>query len=162
MAVAQLLWSSAHIRLTCPEAYRVHREIIEWGAKYSNDKIPEQAVGVDWMTARLMQWVLQDWSRVEFFNRYLFGTLLPRLQLDFVPALACASHVFLLSKVKLTDVLGFVQVGVAMQRMWLSATSLGLHLQPQMTPVIFRWYVGLERPLSPTRPPLNALAEIVS
>lgn len=159
MAVAKLLWSSARIRLTSPEAYRVHREIIEWGAKYSKDKIPEKAVGVDWMTARLMQWVLQDWHRVEFFNRYLFGTVLPRVQLDFLPAVCCASHVFLLPKARLAGVGNYVKTGVAMQRLWLTATSLGLHLQPQMTPLIFRWYARTGKSLSSIRAVLNHNSE---
>ncbi|MDR2788692.1 MAG: nitroreductase family protein, partial [Candidatus Accumulibacter sp.] len=69
LALARLLWQSAGIRLTCPEAYPVHRDVIEWKARYSADRIPEQAVGVDPVTARLMRWVMRDWKRVEFFNR---------------------------------------------------------------------------------------------
>lgn len=148
LAIARLLWLSAHIRLTCPEAYRVHREIIEWGAKYSRDRIPELAVGVDHMTARLMRWVLQDWRRVEFFNKYLLGTVLPRIQLDFLPALFCASHVLLLPRGQLIGWSDYVNLGRTMQRLWLTATGLGLHLQPQMTPVIFRWYARMGRSLS--------------
>ena len=73
--VAGLLWDSARIRLTCPEAFPVHKAVIEWKARFSKDRIPEQAVGVDPATARLMQWVMQSWARVEFFNRYLLGTV---------------------------------------------------------------------------------------
>lgn len=140
LAVARLLWKSAYIRLTCPEAYEVHRRIIEWGARFSDDRIPEQAVGVDFLTARLMQWVLGSWRRVLFFNRYLAGTVLPRLQLDLLPGVRCAAHVALRPRKSLHSHLDYVHAGVALQRLWLTATSLGLHLQPQMTPVIFRWY----------------------
>ena len=35
-----------------------------------------------------------------------------------------------------------------MQRLWLTATSVGLHLQPEMTPLIFRWYVRSGRTFS--------------
>ena len=35
-----------------------------------------------------------------------------------------------------------------MQRIWLTATSLGLHLQPEMTPVNFRWYSCANRSMS--------------
>ena len=45
--MARLLFRSAHIRLTTPEAYEVHRKNIEWGAQFSEDRIPEYAVGVD-------------------------------------------------------------------------------------------------------------------
>nr|WP_211167313.1 molybdopterin biosynthesis protein MoeY [Aromatoleum evansii] len=148
LAVAKLLWGNAHVRLTCPEAYAVHKEIIEWGARFSKDRIPEQAVGVDPVTARLMRWVMQSWGRVEFFNRYLFGTIAPRIQLDFLPALACAAHVLLrpLKSPRLLD--DHVAAGVALQRLWLTVTSLGLHLQPEMTPVIFRWYARSGRSVS--------------
>lgn len=140
IAVARLLWKSAYIRLTCPEAYEVHRRIIEWGARFSEDRIPEQAVGVDFLTARLMQWVLGSWRRVRFFNRYLAGTVLPRMQLDLLPGVRCAAHVALRPRKRLQEHPDYVHAGVALQRLWLTATSLGLHLQPQMTPVIFRWY----------------------
>jgi hypothetical protein len=140
LRVARLLWASARIRLTCPEAYQVHREVIEWGAQFSADRIPERAVGVDPLTGKLMRWVMHSWERVEFFNRYLMGTMAPRLQLDFVPALACASHVLLLPNSPLGALEDYVRLGVAMQRLWLTATAQGLHLQPEMTPVIFRWY----------------------
>ena len=140
-AVAKLLWNNANIRLTCPEAFQVHRAIIEWGARYSTDRIPEEAVGVDPVTAKLMKWVMQSWKRVEFFNRYLLGTIPPRIQLDFIPALACAGHILLRPTQAPRDLVDHVKAGIALQRLWLTATALGLHLQPEMTPVIFRWYV---------------------
>nr|WP_211162242.1 molybdopterin biosynthesis protein MoeY [Aromatoleum petrolei] len=147
-AVAKLLWDSAHVRLTCPEAYAVHRQIIEWGARFSKDRIPEEAVGVDPMTARLMRWVMKDWARVEFFNRYLLGTVAPRVQLDFIPAFACAAHVLLRPERPPTTLGDHVRAGVAVQRLWLTIAALGLYLQPQMTPVIFRWYAQAGRQVS--------------
>lgn len=141
VAVAKLLWHNAYLRLTCPEAYPVHREIIEWGARFSKDRIPEQAVGVDPLTAKLMAWVMQDWERVVFFNRYLLGTVFPRIQLDVFPALGCAAHVLLMPKREPNCLEDWLALGQAMQRVWLTASSLGLYLQPEMTPVIFRWYV---------------------
>ncbi|MDY0014536.1 MAG: molybdopterin biosynthesis protein MoeY [Rhodocyclaceae bacterium] len=139
-AVARLLWRNAHIRLTCPEAYRVHRDVIEWGARFSTDRIPEQALGSDPLTGKLMRWVMQSWDRVEFFNRYLMGTVAPRVQLDLLPALGCGAHVLICPQSPLSGLEAHVRLGVAMQRMWLTATAQGLCLQPEMTPVIFRWY----------------------
>lgn len=157
-AVAKLLWHNAKLRLTCPEAFEVHRSVIEWGARFSADRIPEQAVGVDPMTARLMRWVMQSWERVEFFNRYLGGTIAPRVQLDFLPALACAAHVLLMPSRPPQALEDYVKAGEAMQRLWLTVTSLGLYLQPEMTPVIFRWYARAGRGFSATAG-LNAGAE---
>ena len=153
MRLAGLLWDSAKIRLTCPEAYPVHKDIIEWRARYSKDRIPEQAVGVDPATARLMEWVMQSWGRVAFFNRYLLGTVAPRIQLDLLPALCCAAHLLVRPRRPPAQLTDWVQLGIAVQRIWLTATHLGLHLQPQMTPVIFRWYARAGRHFS-TEPTL--------
>jgi len=146
--VAKMLWDSAYIRLTCPEAYPVHRDIIEWGVRFSKDRIPEQAVGVDPATARLMQWVMQSWQRVDFFNTYLLGTVIPRVQLDVLPALRCAAHLLVRPKVGPTRLEDWVKLGMTVQRVWLTATQVGLHLQPEMTPVIFRWYARAGRRFS--------------
>ena len=151
--VAGLLWRSAKIRLTCPEAYPVHKEIIEWRARYSKDRIPGQAVGVDPATARLMEWVMQSWERVAFFNRYLFGTFAPRVQLDLLPALFCAAHLLVRPQRPPVLLADWIHLGIAVQRIWLTATHQGLHLQPQMTPVIFRWYARAGRRFS-TEPAL--------
>ncbi|WP_428828153.1 nitroreductase family protein [Azonexus sp. IMCC34842] len=148
LGVAKLLWRNAYLRLTCPEAYEVHRHIIEWGVRFSADRIPDQAVGVDPLTAKLMRWVMQSWGRVNFFNHFLFGTIAPRIQLDFLPALACAAHVLIKPKHPLNRLEDRVTAGMAMQRLWLTASRLGLHLQPEMTPVIFRWYVQDGREIS--------------
>lgn len=159
--VAKLLWESAGIRLTCPEAYRVHKEIIEWGTRYSEDRIPEQAVGVDPLTAKLMRWVMQSWSRVQFFNRYLGGTIAPRVQLDLLPGMLCAAHALLIAEHALQSLDDYLLAGAALQRLWLTAASLGLQLQPEMTPVIFRWYARSGRSLS-AEPGLDAAAERMS
>ncbi len=138
--VAMLMFHNAKIRLTMREAFEVHRAVIEWGARFSEDKIPDQAVGADPMTMKLMQWVMQSWSRVEFFNTWLAGTLMPRLQLDLVPGVACAAHIGLVSKMAASSIDDYVAAGRVMQRFWLEATRLGLLLQPEMTPVIFGRY----------------------
>ena len=150
LRVAGLLWDNAYIRLTCPEAFPVHRDIIEWGVRFSDDRLPEQAIGVDPLTAKLMKWVMRSWERVDFFNRYLMGTIAPRIQLDFVPAMACAAHLLLKPKKAPESLRDYVEAGIAMQRLWLTATALGLHLQPEMTPVIFRWYARANRGVSAT------------
>lgn len=148
LKMAKLLWQSANIRLTCPEAFAVHSEIIEWNARFSKDRIPDQAVGVDPATARLMKWVLQSWGRVDFFNKYLMGTVAPRLQLDFLTALGCAAHVLISPKKTPQSLEDWVQLGIVWQRLWLTTTQQGLHLQPEMTPLIFRWYARAGRRFS--------------
>ena len=79
-------------------------------------------------------------GRVQFFNKYLGGTIAPRVQLDYIPAIACAAHVLVKTDVPAQGVEAHVRGGIALQRVWLTAASVGLHLQPEMTPLIFRWY----------------------
>ena len=138
--IAKLLFDSAKLRLTMPEAYLVHRDAIDWAQRFSHDRVPEAAVGLDPGTARLMRWVMKSWDRVEFFNRYLAGTVAPRVQLDLIPAMRCAAHFVLSSNGTPSTIDDFVAGGRATQRLWLTATSLGLQLQPELTPLIFARY----------------------
>ncbi len=138
--MAGFLFRSARLRLVMPEAYLVHREAIEWGARFSEDRVPEAAVGVDPGTAKLMRWVMGSWSRVAFFNRFLAGTWAPRIQLDVIPARRCAAHFFLVRHAPPAGIDDFIDSGRAMQRLWLTATHLGLQMQPEMTPLIFARY----------------------
>lgn len=143
--LARFMFANAKIRLSLPEAYAVHRAVIEWGARYSEDRIPDQAVGVDPLTARFMRWAMASWERVEFLNRYLFGDLAPRIQLDLLPGMACAAHFALLAPASLQIIDDYHAAGRAMQRFWLTATRLGLFIQPEMTPVIFSRYHRRQR-----------------
>ena len=138
---ARLMFNNAKLRLTMPEAYRVHREIIQWNARFSEDRVPDQALGIDPLTARLMRFVMVSWGRVEFFNSYLAGTWAPRIQMDFIPSLACAAHFVIKAPRRPMTVDDFVSAGRAVQRFWLTATQLGLFQQPEMTPLIFGAYV---------------------
>ena len=62
--LARLLSRSAKIRLTIPEAYEVHRQIIEWNTQTSDDRIPDKAAGLDPVGLKLMRWAMASWSRV--------------------------------------------------------------------------------------------------
>ncbi|WP_084267274.1 nitroreductase family protein [Azohydromonas lata] len=139
--MARLLSAFAKVRLTMREAYLVHREIIEWNARFSVDKVPDQALGADRMTVKMMRFVLGSWGRVRFFNRWLAGTVAPRLQMDLIPGLACGAHFALVAPREPHMVDEFVAAGRAMQRFWLAVTRQGLNLQPAMTPLIFARYL---------------------
>ena len=150
LKVALLLFKSAKIRLTMPEAYQVHRSVIEWNARFSEDKIPDQAVGMDPLGLKMMRWALHSWQRVQMLNRYFAGTWLPRIQLDLLPGIACGAHFIITAKQAPRTVSDYVEVGRALQRFWLTATHLGLQLQPEMTPLIFAMYVRKGQPFSQT------------
>ena len=140
MKMAWLNFANAKIRLTVPEAYRVHREVIEWGARSSADRIPDAALGASAPTLMLMRWAMASWKRVSFLNRYLAGTLAPRIELDLVPGVACAAHCVLVAERAPTTADDYIAAGRALQRFWLTATSLGLQFQPQYTPLVFARY----------------------
>lgn len=137
---ARLMFANAKLRLTMREAYEVHRSVIQWNARFSEDRVPDQAIGLDPLTTRLMRWVMQSWERVEFFNTFLAGTLAPRIQLDLIPGIACAAHFALIAEHEPQSIDDYVGAGRSLQRFWLTAAKLGLQLQPEMTPLIFSRY----------------------
>ena len=141
LRLAWLAVRSAKIRLTIPEAYEVHRRVIEWDALTSEDRIPDQALGADRLSVRSMRWVLHSWPRVQRMNRWFGGTLAPRFQLELMPGLRCAAHFALLAEHAPVSVDDYLAAGAAVQRFWLTATSLGVQLQPQYTPIAFAGYV---------------------
>jgi molybdopterin/thiamine biosynthesis adenylyltransferase len=138
--MAKLLFRSAHIRLTTREAWEVHRKNIEWGAQFSEDRLPDQAIGVDAATLKIMRWVLQSWERVQLMNRYFAGTWPPRLQMDLLPGFRCAAHFLIVADKPPETIDDYIAGGCATQRFWLTASSLALQFQPEMTPLIFSRY----------------------
>lgn len=139
--MARLLSYSARIRLSIPETFPIHQKIIQWGARFSPDRIPDKAIGLDPMTVKMMQWALGKWQRADFLNKYLGGTMMPRIELDILPAIFCSAHFFIVSADLPNSDNDFVEAGKAFQRFWLTATRLDLLIQPEMTPLIFSSYV---------------------
>ncbi|HEV8500054.1 MAG TPA: molybdopterin biosynthesis protein MoeY [Casimicrobiaceae bacterium] len=138
--VARFNFRSARIRLTIPEAYRTHRAVIQWRARQSADRIPDAALGASGPTLMLMRWAMADWGRVDRLNRFFAGTLAPRVELDYVPGVACAAHWMLVADDVPRSLDDHVAAGRAVQRFWLSATTLGLQCQPAYTPIVFARY----------------------
>jgi len=145
---ARLAWLNAGVRLTMPEAFSTHAAVIEWQATESMDRLPDRSLGLDPLTVRLMRWCLQDWNRVKFMNTWLAGTILPRIQMDLLPGLFCGAHFFLLANKVPATLDDYLRAGRAVQRFWLTATSLGLQLQPQYTPVVFQEYLADQVPFT--------------
>jgi hypothetical protein len=141
---ARLMYNNAHLRLTMPEAFEVHRRIIHWGVEKSPDRVPDKALGVDAATLRLMKWAMHSWRRMSVVNRTM-GTWAPRLQMDFIPGVACAAHFVLKARRQPQTIDDYVEAGRAVQRFWLTLTHLGLFMQPEMTPLIFSKYVREQR-----------------
>jgi hypothetical protein len=156
------MFANAKLRLTMREAYEVHRRIIDWGKRFSEDKIPDQSFGLDPLTLRLMRWVMGSWGRVKFFNTFLAGTLSPRIQLDLIPSLACGAHFALLADRAPETVMDYVEAGRRVQRFWLTADQLQLQLQPEMTPLIFARYLREGRHFTQQQDTLAAAAPLAA
>lgn len=131
---------SAEIRLTIPEAFAVHQATIAWGCETSEDRMPGASLGANRFLLALMRGAMSSWERVEFLNRYAGGTLMPRLALDVVPGIFCSAHFALVAPEASDSVANNVASGRAVQRFWLTATRLGLQVQPGYTPLIFASY----------------------
>ncbi len=139
--LGRLIYQNAQIRLTIPEAYSVHNDIIEWNARFSQNRIPDQSIGLDPLTLRLMRSVMKSWQRVQFTSHFMGGTILSRLQLDLIPALKCSAQFILMADKVPVSLDDYLMAGRAIQRFWLTATQLGLQLQPQLAPLMFASYV---------------------
>lgn len=146
--LAWLLGLTDKVRLTIPEAFRVHQETVAWGLTLSDDRIPDAAISVDPVLLRVMRWAMKSWRRVDLLNRYAWGHSLPRLEMDVVPALFCGAHCLLVAEQPVVEPEQEIEAGRAMQRLWLTATSLGLQTQPEMAPLIFSRYVVQDRMFS--------------
>jgi sulfur-carrier protein adenylyltransferase/sulfurtransferase len=147
---AWLLFRLAILRLSMPEVFSVSSQVIEWGARYSEDRIPAKAVGLDPLMTRMMPLAMRDWKRYRFMNRWMGGTLLPGIELDLIPALFCGAHFLLYRDEAPTSVQDHLEAGQALQRFWLTATRLGLQLQPAYGPICFARYHREGRTVSAT------------
>ena len=145
--IAALCARNARIRLTIPEAYAVHRSVIQWHATTSEDRMPDASLGADAFLLSLMRFGMTSWQRLDRLNR-LTGTLVPRLALDYVPGMLCSAQLALIAELAPTSLADRIAAGRAVQRVWLTATSLGLQMQPEYTPLIFARYAREGRPFT--------------
>jgi len=142
--VAALCMRNARIRLTIPEAYEVHRAVIAWHAKDSLDRLPDAALGADPLLLAIMRGTMSRWENVSRANR-IAGTLVPRIELDYLPGLLCSAFVALVAPTTSNALSDRIAAGRAIQRLWLAATTLDLQMQPQYTPLVFARYAREHR-----------------
>ena len=140
--MTKLILQTTRIRLRIPEAYPVHKSIIEWNAQYSLDRIPDAALGPGRINLKIMRAVLISWERVQFLNSYIGAAWSTSLQLDGWTALSCGAHMVMLRDQKPQTDEDFIDIGKAVQRVWLTATQLDLWQQPEMTIPIFARYAS--------------------
>jgi hypothetical protein len=144
---ARLNFANSLLRLGTPEAFDTHAAAIEWHGRESEEAMPVRALGVNPVTARIMRWALGSPRRAEGLDR-LGGSFGPAVEMDLVPGLACAAHFVLVGPGPARSPDDFVAAGRAVQRFWLTATVVGLQVQPQYTPLVFHEYVRDEVPFT--------------
>jgi hypothetical protein len=126
--------------LRLESAYEVHKRIVDWDHRFSETRIPAAAIGLDPLTLRLMRWMMADWKRIAFMNRFPGATGIAQLEMDLRPGRFCAAH-FTVERRELSvagdEAASLLRAGQAMQRFWLTATSLGLAMQPAFAAINF-------------------------
>lgn len=145
MRTARLNARATDIRLRLREAYEVHRKIIDWEHKFSRTGVPAGAIGLDPMTLNSMRWAMASWNRIKLMN-CIAGTAVPQVQLDLLPGIKCAGHFTIQRKKAPTpgeEPAALLRAGQALQRFWLSATEMGLVMQPALAPLCFAHYAEL-------------------
>ena len=153
LKLARLNAMATDIRLRIKEAFRVHKEMLDWDRDLSPTGIPARAVGLDAGTLKVMRWAFGDWRRLQRLNS-MPGSLLPTiLQMDYLPAIFSAA-LFTIRRVRQAEAEGereseaLQRIGIALQRFWLTAEHRGLVLQPALATAIFAHYGRHDEPFT--------------
>jgi nitroreductase len=145
--VAALYARNARIRMTIPEAYAVHRSVIAWHTTTSEDRMPDASLGAGPVLLAIMRRAMVSWARIDRLNRWT-GTLMPRIALDFFPGIFCSAQIALIADREPASLADRIAAGRPAQRLWLTAATLGLQMQPQYTPLVFARYAREGRPFT--------------
>ncbi len=139
-AAGRLMFRCGRIRYAIPEAFATHQGVIAWNTRQSMDRIPDQALGVSAMQLRVMRLAMKSWAHMQLANRLFAAGWTTPIQMDLLPAMACGAHFVIVAGRSPAGIDDYVDAGRAVQRVWLTATSLGLWQQPEMVPLIFSEY----------------------
>ena len=128
------------IRLRAPEAFPIHQQVLDWSRTHSPEGIPVGAVGLPRPTLPVLRWAMQRSGRMRLLNR-LGGAALTAVQLDRWPAWNSGAF-FVIRRRAAPDqaTARLLQIGQCLQRFWLTATQLGLSLQPVLATLAFAAY----------------------
>jgi hypothetical protein len=141
--IARLSARATDIRLRAPETFATHQRVVDWRRKLSPAGIPAGTLGLDRPTRTIMRWAMQSWSRTHTLNR-IAGTGMAALQMDYRPILASAAcfAVRFAHPAPTGDAATqpLIAAGQHLQRFWLTATRLGLAMQPLLATLIFADY----------------------
>jgi hypothetical protein len=149
--VAALTRLATDIRLRIPETFDIHNHIVDWKRTHSPDAIPSRALGLDALTLKIMRWTLAKRQRTDMANR-MGSPVFAGLQMDFLPGIFSAAYFTFRLKQRATgqaeEASQLLRVGQAVQRFWLTATKLGLALQPCLATLAFAHYGRAKEPFT--------------
>jgi len=141
--IAALTRLATDIRLRIPETFAIHNHIVDWKRNYSPDGIPARALGLDAMTLKIMRWTLAKRQRTEMANR-MGSPFFAGLQMDLLPGIFSAAYFAFRLKPRASEpaetARQLLRTGQAVQRFWLTATQLGLVMQPCLAALAFAHY----------------------
>jgi molybdopterin/thiamine biosynthesis adenylyltransferase/nitroreductase len=146
--MTRLSAKATDIRLRAPEAYAVHKRVIDWDRPFSPDGLPSGAIGLGRGVLPVMRWAMATWERLDRVNRWT-GTWLAQWQLDYTVGPASAAWFAL----RLPEgppapeqrVATLLRAGQHLQRFWLTAAKLGLAMQPALAIIIFADYAERDK-----------------
>jgi len=133
---------STSIRLNIKETYDVHKKIIDWKNNQSNTGIPTKALGLSTPSLKILKYIMKSYKLSNIINKIPGTMLISKLQLDYIPGMFCSDHfiIFYKNKKQYLDKVDIIKAGCKIQRFWLRATSLGLSIQPSLSPLCFSYY----------------------
>lgn len=141
--MARLGAQATNIRLRIPETFPIHKRVIDWSHAQSRTGIPARAVGLNRPSLAMMRWAMESWPRMQLLNRF-GGAFAAELQMDYLPGLASAGYFTVALKggprPSEPDVRMLLKSGESIQRFWITATKLGLAMQPAVAMLIFAHY----------------------
>jgi molybdopterin/thiamine biosynthesis adenylyltransferase/nitroreductase len=163
--IARLNGKASDIRLRIPEAYGVHQRIIDWTRNLSPTGIPSRAIGLDAMTLKIMRWAMREWANAKTLNR-IAGTAAAVFQMDYLPGM-CSSAYFTMSLANQVApgearVQALLDAGQSVQRFWLTATKLGLAMQPCLATLAFAHYGATGEAFTTDTKAIKAAARLAS
>lgn len=158
--LARLGARATDIRLRTRETFVVHQRVIDWANRHSPGGMPSGAIGLDRATLGIMRWAMQSWERMQRLNR-LTGTQAAAAQLDLIPGLQSAGFFAISAPKGGRSTEALIRAGQAVQRFWLTATRLGLAMQPGFATLIFAHYGAADVPFT-SDPNLRAKARALA
>jgi molybdopterin/thiamine biosynthesis adenylyltransferase/nitroreductase len=147
---ARLNARTSDLRLRVPEAMDVHERILDFANRLSPDGVASVSLGLDPLLHASLRWAMRKRSRQVLMTKVM-GTGVPRLQMDMLPGIFCAAHYLVALRHRpdeedLPEAL--LEAGIRLMRFWLTATSLGLAMQPAVAPLSFAFHAEASAPFT--------------